>query len=85
MVLPGTGITWVNDDSEVHTVRTTGDHSGMFTSGDIIQGAEWGYTFGANEGQFEYKDTYTNSTGVIIVRKGESLVGAPSMQNTKTG
>ena len=84
MVLPGTGITWVNDDSAVHAVRTTGVHEGMFTSGDIIPGVEWGYTFGASEGKFEYKDPYTNATGVIIIRKGESIVGNPTVQTTKT-
>jgi plastocyanin len=79
-VLPGTGITWINEDSTVHAIKMIGNHEGMFNSGDIIPGATWGYSFGANEGRFEFKDTYSNSTGVVIVRKGESLVGAPTMQ-----
>jgi len=79
-VLPGTGITWINEDSTVHAIKMIGDHEGMFNSGDIIPGASWGYSFGADEGRFEFKDTYSNSTGVVIIRKGESLVGAPTMQ-----
>ena len=49
-VLPGTGITWINDDETVHAIKATGSHAGMFNSGDFVKGAEWGYTFGANEG-----------------------------------
>jgi len=45
-VLPGTGITWVNDDAINHAIKTTGVHTGMFNSGDIIPTSTWGYTFG---------------------------------------
>jgi len=80
-VLPGTGITWVNDDSTVHSVKTIGDHAGMFNSGEISPGGRWGYTFGANEGVFEFTDTnYPEMKGTIVVQKGESVVGAPTMQ-----
>jgi plastocyanin len=82
-VLPGTGITWVNADSTIHGVKMIGNHTGMFNSGDIIPGSQWSYTFGENEGRFEFKDTYSNSTGMIIVQKGESIVGAPPMQTPK--
>ena len=83
-VLPGTGITWINDDAAIHAIKTTGTHAGMFNSGDIITGSQWPYTFGANEGTFEIIDTYTNSTCLIIVKKGELLVGNPTAIPTTT-
>jgi plastocyanin len=76
MVLPGTRITWVNDDSTVHSVKTIGDYAGKFNSGDIAPTVQWGYDFGENEGTFQYADGYnTNVTGVIIIKKGETLYG----------
>jgi len=77
MVLPGTGITWVNDDSTVHSVKTIGDNSPKFNSGDIAaKTGRWSYTFSQKEGTIEYKDGYNlNMTGVIIVKKGESFAG----------
>jgi len=77
MVLPGTGITWVNDDSTVHSVKVIGEHAGMFNSGDIAaKVGRWGYTFSQKEGTYEYADGYNlNVTGVIIVKKGESFAG----------
>lgn len=76
MVLPGTGITWVNDDRTVHSVKVIGEHKGKFNSGDIAPTARWGYTFSEAEGTFEYTDGYNpNATGVIIVKKGESFYG----------
>lgn len=74
-VLPGTGITWINEDSTVHSVKAIGDHAGMFNSGDIVPTATWGYSFGENEGKFEFKDTYSNATGIVYIKKGASLVG----------
>jgi plastocyanin len=76
VVLPGTGITWVNDDLAVHSVKMIGEHAGKFNSGDIVKGASWSYSFGENEGTFQYADGYhLNVTGVIIVKKGDSLLG----------
>lgn len=76
MVLPGTGITWVNDDSTVHSVKAIGDHAGKFNSGEIPKGVQWSYSFGATEGTFEYADGFnTNITGIIIVKNGDLLVG----------
>jgi plastocyanin len=80
-VLPGTGVTWVNEDNTVHAVKTTGSHAGMFSSGDIIPTATWGYTFGADEGVFEFTCTYhPDMKGTIVVKQGASVVGAPTMQ-----
>jgi len=76
MVLPGTRITWVNDDTKVHSVKMIGEHAGKFNSGEIASTARWGYDFGDAEGTFEYADgTNMNVTGVIIVKKGDSLGG----------
>jgi plastocyanin len=83
-VLPGTGITWINDDATVHAIKTTGTHAGMFNSGDFIQGSQWGYTFGANEGTFEIIDTYSNSSCTIIVKKGELLTDKTTMRPPST-
>jgi len=76
MVLPGSRITWINDDITVHSVKAIGASQGKFNSMDISPKAQWGYDFGENEGTFEYADGYNmNVTGVIIVKKGESFYG----------
>ena len=82
MVLPGTGITWVNEDSTVHIIKTLPDIGIKFTSSDIVKGASYGYTFSEKEGTYRYYDPYTNATGVIIVKKGASVLGAPTLQTT---
>ena len=82
LVLPGTGITWINEDSTVHAVKTMPDTGIKFSSGDIIKGASFGYTFGDKEGTFSFIDPYTNATGIIRVQKGASVVGAPTQQAT---
>lgn len=80
-VLPGTGITWVNEDTTVHAVKSIGTHAGMFNSGDIIPTATWGNTFGADEGVFEFMCTYhPDMKGAIVVKQGPSVEGAPTMQ-----
>jgi plastocyanin len=76
MILPGTGITWVNDEATVHSVKMIGEHAGKFNSGDIVKGGSFGYTFGETVGTYEYADGHNpNLTGVIIVQKGDSLIG----------
>lgn len=76
MVLPGSRITWINDDTTVHSVKTIGAAQGKFNSMDIAPKAQWGYDFSEKEGTFEYADGYNmNITGVIIVKKGESFYG----------
>jgi hypothetical protein len=58
-----------------------GTHAGMFTYGDNIPGASWGYTFGTDEGVFEFMCTYhPEMQEAIVVRNGASGVGAPVMQ-----
>jgi plastocyanin len=76
MILPGTRISWVNDDTNIHSVKAVGTYKGKFNSGDIAPTARWGYDFGETEGSFEFADGYNqNVTGVIIVKKGDSLIG----------
>jgi plastocyanin len=79
-VLPGTGITWVNDDSITHSVKTTGIHAGTYNSGDIIPGATAGNTFGT-VGVFEFTcPDHPDMKGTIVVKEGASVVGAPAME-----
>lgn len=79
-VLPGTGISWVNEDFIVHSVKITGIHEGTFNSGDIIPGASSGNTF-ADEGVFDFIcPDHPNMKGTIVVKAGASVEGAPPMQ-----
>jgi len=79
-VLPGTGISWVNEDFISHSVKITGIHDGMFNSGQIIPGSSSGNTF-ANVGVFEFIcPDHPNMKGTIIVKEGPSVEGAPTMQ-----
>ena len=76
MVLPGTRITWINDDNTVHSLKTIGTYKGKFNSGDIAPKSQWGYDFSETEGTYEYADGYNmNVTGIIIVKKGDSFFG----------
>jgi plastocyanin len=75
-VLPGTGVTWINDDSVVHIVKATGDSKGKFTSAEMVNGASFHYTFGEAAGTFEFGDpNYPDMKGTIIVKKGDAIVG----------
>lgn len=67
--LPGTGITWINDDSAVHSVKTIGNATGMFNSGDILPGSQWSYTFGQRVGRYEFTCSYhPEMRGAIIIK-----------------
>lgn len=82
-VLPGTGITWVNDDSVSHIVKATGEHTGKFTSSIMITSGTFGYTFGDTVGIYEYTDpNFPGMNGTINVVKGAAVVGAPTVQST---
>jgi plastocyanin len=73
-VLPGTGITWINDDSVTHIVKASGNAQGKFTSAELINGARFGYTFGDATGTYEFVDpNYPAMKGAIIVKKGDTL------------
>jgi len=76
VVLPGTGIFWVNDDTVPHTVKAVGVHAGAFNSGEIIPTSTWSFDFGEKDGTFEYiLDNNPKITGTIIVKTGRSLAG----------
>jgi plastocyanin len=76
-VLPGTMVTWINDDSRVHIVKATGDSAGKFTSAELVNGAQFNYDFGEATGTYEFGDpAYPDMKGAIIVRKGDTLWSA---------
>ncbi len=73
-VLPGTRVTWINDDPGIHVVKSIGSAAGKFTSADLINGAEFGYTFGDATGTFEFTDpSHPEMKGAVIVRTGQTL------------
>jgi len=73
VVLPGTRISWMNDDTIPHAVKSTGIHDGLFTSDPIPPGAQFGFDFG-NEGTFEYALVdLPKINGTIIVKSGGTL------------
>ncbi|MFA4862035.1 hypothetical protein [Methanoregula sp.] len=76
-VLPGTGITWRNDDTVNHVVKgTTEAGTTMFKSSDIIPGASFSYTFGDRVGTFTVIDPgYPQMKCVIIVKDGQNFSG----------
>lgn len=61
-VKQGTKVTWTNQDSATHTVK-----SDTFNSGDIKQGDKFEFTFN-NKGSFEYRcSIHPSMTGKIVV------------------
>jgi plastocyanin len=76
-VLPGTMVTWINDDSRIHVVKATGDSAGKFTSAELMNSAQFNYDFGEATGTYEFGDpAYPDMKGAIIVRKGDTLWSA---------
>ncbi|MEN6396031.1 MAG: hypothetical protein ABFC78_06065 [Methanoregula sp.] len=76
VVLPGTGIAWVNDDNVTLAVKATGDNAGMFNSGDILPKGQFSFSFGEKTGTYTYAlADNTSVTGTIIVKAGRSLSG----------
>jgi plastocyanin len=87
-VLPGTGLTWVNDDATVHAIKATitakDGIKNVFSTGDLVMGTGFSYTFGANEGTYNLIDTHSNATSVIIVKNGAGLSVTQTVIPTKT-
>lgn len=76
-VLPGTMITWRNEDDVTHAVQSSGIHAGLFQSGNLIKGQEFSFTFG-DVGTYDYICTlHPTMTGTIIVENGADIVGVP--------
>jgi plastocyanin len=66
--LPGTGITWINDDPIAHALKMSSSEGG-FNSGDIMPGATWSYVFGSREGNFTISDPkLPEMTGMVIIK-----------------
>jgi plastocyanin len=83
VILPGTMVTWINDDSHTHVVKATGDSAGKFTSAELVTGAQFNYDFGESTGIYEFGDpAYPDMKGAIIVRKGETLYEAGHPKTT---
>jgi plastocyanin len=78
-------VTWVNDDPINHVVKATGDSAGKFTSGDLVNGAQFNYDFGEATGTFEFGDpAHPDMKGAIIVRTGETLYDVGKIKPTTT-
>jgi len=76
VVLPGTGIFWINDDNTTHAIKMIGNNTGMFNSGDILPNGEFSYSFSEKTGTYTYAFAdNTSITGTIIVKAGRSLSG----------
>ncbi|MDD1701960.1 MAG: hypothetical protein LUQ31_03125 [Methanoregula sp.] len=76
VVLPGTGISWKNDDNSTLTVKASGDSEGMFNSGELLPGAQFQYVFGEKVGTYTYALANNKSVnGTIIVKAGRTLTG----------
>ncbi len=73
VVLPGTRISWVNDDTVPHAVKSTGKNDGLFTSDSIIPNAQFGVDFNT-EGTVEYALVdLPKINGTIVVKSGGTL------------
>jgi len=69
IVLPGTGVFFVNNDNVPHTIIGIGNSTGTFNSGVIIPGSAFSYTFGVKPGVLIYGlSDNPNVTGTIIVQ-----------------
>ena len=74
VVIPGTGITWMNNDNITHTIKMIGNNTGMFNSGAIVPHGGFSYSFG-NTGTFVYAFAdNTTITGTIIVQAPHTVL-----------
>ncbi len=75
VALPGSGITWINDDAVPHSLKMSGSDGRFFNSGDIMPGSVYGYTFGKTEGNYTISDTrYPDMTGTIVIKMTSSVI-----------
>ena len=69
VVLPGTGVSFMNNDNVTHTIIGIGNSTGMFNSGPVIPGAAFQYTFSEYTGVLYYGlADNANMTGTITVQ-----------------
>jgi plastocyanin len=77
IALPGSGITWINDDTTPHSLKMSFSDGG-FNTGDILPGSQWSYTFGKKEGTFNISCIYhPDMKGTVVVKTTSSVVGNP--------
>jgi plastocyanin len=77
LALPGSGITWINDDSTAHSLKMSFSDGG-FNTGDILPGSQWSYTFGKKEGTFNISCKYhPDMKGTVVIKTTSSVVGNP--------
>ena len=75
--LPGSGITWINDDPVPHSLKMSEDDAG-FNTGDIMPGAHWSYTFGKKEGNYSIICIdHPAMKGTIVIKTTGSVIGNP--------
>ncbi|MDD3136598.1 MAG: hypothetical protein PHF57_00335 [Methanoregula sp.] len=68
IILKGTGISWINDDTVSHSIKSIGKYEGKFNQEDIIPTAQFAYDFG-NDGTYDYVlDNNPKLNGTIIVK-----------------
>lgn len=73
VVLPGTAIWWINDDSVPHTVKVTNKNVVAYTSDTIQPNSQTNYDFGT-EGTFSYALVdLPKINGTIIVKSGGGM------------
>jgi plastocyanin len=77
IALPGSGITWINDDTTAHSLKMSFPDGG-FNTGDILPGSQWSYTFGKKEGTFNISDVYhPDMKGTVVIKTTASVIGNP--------
>jgi plastocyanin len=77
VALPGSGITWINDDTTVHSL-TMSFSDGGFNTGDILPGSQWSYDFGKREGTYNISCIYhPDMKGTVVVKTTASIIGNP--------
>jgi plastocyanin len=77
IALPGSGITWINDDTTAHSLKMSFSDGG-FNTGDILPGSQWSYTFGKREGTYNISCKYhPDMKGTVVVKTTASVVGNP--------
>ena len=73
-VLPGTGITWINDDRTIHAIKTIPQSRRSCSIQEMLcQQHRTGIPSPRMKGTYGFIDPYTNATGIIIIKKGDSI------------
>lgn len=77
VALPGSGITWINDDTTAHSLKMSFSDGG-FNTGDILPGSQWSYDFGKREGTYNISCIYhPEMKGTVVIKKTASILGNP--------